>query len=117
MRRIGTGLVPWAVLMALGVGCFARLIADPSGLIATVVVPASISPTVAMPVRSVTMSLSSFFPIISMWRRFSVEFGHWPLDCTGFGGRPIIGNPQSGVFYPPVWRTTRSLPVPRRWAG
>ena len=32
------------------------------------------------------------------------EFGHLPAwDSSGFGGRPLIGNPQSGIFYPPVW--------------
>jgi hypothetical protein len=24
-------------------------------------------------------------------------------DATGFGGRPLVGNPQAGLFYPPVW--------------
>jgi len=26
---------------------------------------------------------------------------HW--DASGFGGRPLVGNPQAGLFYPPVW--------------
>jgi hypothetical protein len=30
--------------------------------------------------------------------------GRWPLwDATGFGGRPLVGNPQGGIFYPPYW--------------
>ena len=68
-----------------------------------------------------------------------VEFGHWPVwDARGFGGRPLVGNPQAGMFYPPVWlawwlRTPAALgwltvahllwgglgtlrPRPRRWA-
>ncbi|MGC8643894.1 MAG: hypothetical protein ACP5XB_28880, partial [Isosphaeraceae bacterium] len=24
-------------------------------------------------------------------------------DSSGFGGRPMVGNPQAGLFYPPVW--------------
>jgi hypothetical protein len=24
-------------------------------------------------------------------------------DDAGFGGRPLVGNPQAGLFYPPVW--------------
>ena len=24
-------------------------------------------------------------------------------DDRGFGGRPLVGNPQAGMFYPPVW--------------
>jgi hypothetical protein len=32
------------------------------------------------------------------------RFGHLPLwDTRGFAGRPLCGNPQSGLFYPPVW--------------
>ena len=32
------------------------------------------------------------------------EFGHLPVwDARGFGGRPLVGNPQAGMFYPPVW--------------
>ncbi|MGC8641983.1 MAG: hypothetical protein ACP5XB_19120, partial [Isosphaeraceae bacterium] len=33
MRRLGTVLVPWAVLLALSCFCFARLVALPTGLI------------------------------------------------------------------------------------
>ena len=30
--------------------------------------------------------------------------GRLPLwDAAGFGGRPLVGNPQGGLFYPPVW--------------
>ena len=32
------------------------------------------------------------------------SFGHLPMwDARGFGGRPSVGNPQAGLFYPPVW--------------
>ncbi len=32
------------------------------------------------------------------------SFGHLPMwDTRGFGGRPLVGNPQAGLFYPPVW--------------
>jgi hypothetical protein len=31
-------------------------------------------------------------------------YGHLPMwDSRGFGGRPMVGNPQAGAFYPPVW--------------
>ena len=31
-------------------------------------------------------------------------YGHLPFwDARGFGGHPLVGNPQSGMFYPPVW--------------
>jgi hypothetical protein len=32
------------------------------------------------------------------------ETGRIPLwDDSGFGGRPLLGNPQAGLFYAPVW--------------
>ena len=37
-------------------------------------------------------------------------------DGTGFGGRPMVGNPQAGLFYPPVWLAWWSG-APRPWAG
>src|SRR5262249_14785208 len=30
--------------------------------------------------------------------------GHIPSwDPAGFGGRPLVGNPQAGLWYPPSW--------------
>lgn len=29
-------------------------------------------------------------------------------DALGFGGRPLVGNPQAGSYYPPVWLAWRS---------
>ena len=118
MRRIGTGLVPWAVLMALGIGCFARLIADPSGLIAD-----GGRPSIDFANRGDARPLGNdvtfvFLPHHLYVAKVLAEFGHLPAwDCTGFGGRPIIGNPQSGVFYILRSGSHGSFPVPRRWAG
>jgi hypothetical protein len=104
MRRIGSGLVPWAVLVALGIGCFARLIAEPSALIAD-----GARPSIDFANRGDARPLGNDATFVFLPRHLYVakvlaEFGHLPAwDCTGFGGRPIIGNPQSGVFYPPVW--------------
>jgi hypothetical protein len=40
----------------------------------------------------------------------------WPplWDPSGFGGRPNVGNPQAGLFYPPAWlsRWSSSLSAP-----
>ena len=42
--------------------------------------------------------------IISRSRASYPNIGHLPLwDARGFGGRPLVGNPQAGMFYPPVW--------------
>ena len=104
MRRFGTGLVPWLVLTALGLGCFARLVADPTGLIAD-----GRRPSLDFAKRGDTRPLGNdatflFLPHHLYLAKILKEFGHLPAwDSTGFGGRPIIGNPQSGVFYPPVW--------------
>jgi hypothetical protein len=34
----------------------------------------------------------------------------WPplWDPSGFGGRPNVGNPQAGLFYPPAWLARQS---------
>ena len=104
MRRIGTGLVPWSVLVALGVACFARLLADPSGLIADGGHPCidHANHGDARPLGNDATFV--FLPHHLYVAKILAEFGHLPFwDCTGFGGRPIIGNPQGGVFYPPVW--------------
>jgi hypothetical protein len=104
MRRIGKGLVPLAVLTILGTTCFARLIAEPSALIAD-----GERPSIDFANRGDARPLGNDAAFVFIPHHLYVvkvlrEFGHLPAwDCTGFGGRPIIGNPQSGVFYPPIW--------------
>ena len=104
MRRIGGGFVPLAVLMVLGMGCFARLVAEPSALIAD-----GQRPSIDFANHGDARPLGNdatfvFLPHHLYVAKVLAEFGHLPAwDCTGFGGRPIIGNPQSGIFYPPVW--------------
>jgi hypothetical protein len=84
--------------------CFARLIADPSGLIVDGRRPSIDFANHGDP-RPVGNDLTFLFlPHHLYVAKVIAEFGHLPSwDSSGFGGRPMIGNPQSGLFYPPVW--------------
>lgn len=55
--------------------------------------------------RPIGNDLTFFFlPHHEAISRHWEAFGRPPLwDPRGFGGRPLVGNPQAGVFYPPVW--------------
>ena len=45
-----------------------------------------------------------FLPHHAQVAKHVAEFGRLPLwDTSGFAGRPMVGNPQGGLFYPPVW--------------
>src|SRR5947209_4647079 len=46
---------------------------------------------------------SVFFPRFVLITDHLQHFGRFPLwDNSGFGGRPLVGNPQAGLFYPPL---------------
>ena len=104
MGRFGAIIVPWAVLGVLGVACFARLFADPSGLVVD-----GRRPSIDFANRGEPRPLGNdvtflFLPHHLYVAKRLAEFGHPPTwDSSGFSGRPMIGNPQSGLFYPPVW--------------
>ena len=104
MRRIGAVLIPLAVLTALGLTCFGRLVADPSGLIVDGRLPSFDFANHGDPRPPGNDATFVFLPHHLYIAKVLTEFGHLPgWDSTGFGGRPVIGNPQGGVFYPPVW--------------
>ncbi len=47
---------------------------------------------------------SVFLPRFVLISEHFKTFGRIPLwDASGFGGRPMVGNPQAGLFYPPIW--------------
>ena len=104
MRRPGEKLVPFVVLVVVGSACFARLIADPTGLIVDGRRPSVDFANRGDP-RPVGNDLTFvFWPHHLYVAKVLREFGHPPMwDSSGFGGRPMVGNPQSGLFYPPVW--------------
>ena len=104
MRRLGTILVPWAVLLALGCLCFARLFAHPSGLIVDGRRPSIDFANRGDPRPVGNDATFVFLPHHLHVAKVLAEFGHPPAwDSSGFGGRPMVGNPQGGLFYPPVW--------------
>jgi hypothetical protein len=92
------------VLVALGALCFARLIADPTGLIVD-----GTRPSIDHMIRGDPRPLGNDLTFVFLPRQIYIgsvirECGHPPAwDRTGFGGRPLVGNPQSGLFYPPAW--------------
>ncbi len=104
MRRIGLALASCLVLLLLGAACFVRLLASPCCLIAD-----AERPSVDYANHGDDRGLGNDATFVFLPRHLYVakvlsEFGHLPAwDSAGFGGRPIIGNPQSGIFYPPVW--------------
>ena len=104
MRRLGTVLVPWFVLLALGCLCFARLVAHPSGLIVDGQRPSVDFANHGDPRPVGNDATFVFLPHHLYVAKVLAAFGHPPAwDSSGFGGRPMVGNPQSGLFYPPVW--------------
>ncbi|MFI5459454.1 MAG: hypothetical protein ACHRXM_28855 [Isosphaerales bacterium] len=99
-----TGLVPGLVLVSLAAVCFGRLAAHPSALIVDGRRPSIDHANPGEPRPPGNDLTFLFLPHHLSIIRVIAEFGHLPLwDARGFGGRPMVGNPQSGMFYPPVW--------------
>jgi hypothetical protein len=97
-------VVPIVALLVLALVCFARLVAVPSGLIVDGRRPSldHANPGEPRPVGNDLTFL--FLPHHLSIARVVAQYGHVPLwDPRGFGGRPLVGNPQAGMFYPPVW--------------
>jgi hypothetical protein len=103
-RWTPTRTVPGLTLVALACVCFARLITHPSALIVDGQRP-SIDHANPGERRGIGNDATFFLlPHHLSIARVVREFGHVPLwDDRGFGGRPMAGNPQAGMFYPPVW--------------
>ena len=99
-RLVGVALALSALLLA----CFAGLAADPSALIVDADRP-SVDHARPVDVPSAGNDLTRLFlPHHLAIARSIRRLGHLPLwDVRGFGGRPLVGNPQGGLFYPPTW--------------
>src|SRR5947209_8845177 len=104
MRPRTGDLLACLVLTALCLGCFARLVARPGALIVDGQRP-SIDYTQRDDPRPVGNDVTfGFLPRYVQISRTLEQTGRLPLwDAAGFGGRPLVGNPQGGLFYPPVW--------------
>ena len=98
------GAIPVVALVALLCVCFARLVAHPAALIVDGDRPSVDHAIPGEPRSAGNDATFSFLPHhLSIARAFRT-YGHLPQwDKRGFGGRPLVGNPQGGMFYPPVW--------------
>jgi hypothetical protein len=97
-------LAPALTLAALTLIAFARLVAEPSGLLVDVERP-SLDHARPPGARAVGNDLTRLFlphhlRVGESFRRHGRVPG-W--DPAGFGGRPMVGNPQGGLWYPPTW--------------
>jgi hypothetical protein len=104
MRPRIADLLPGLVLLLLALACFARLVARPDHLIVDGDRP-SVDYNLRDDPRVVGNDLTFLFlphhaQVAGRVRRHG-KLPYW--DASGFAGRPMVGNPQGGLFYPPVW--------------
>ena len=104
MRPRLADLLAGLALCCLALLCFARLVARPGALIVDGRHP-SLDHAQREDVRVLGNDLTYvFLPHHAQVARHVAEIGRLPLwDTAGFAGRPMVGNPQGGLFYPPVW--------------
>lgn len=92
------------VIAGLVLSAFARLVLQPGGLLVDGDRPAFQQherQRDASPGNDLTRL---FLPQHLRAARAVASTGRIPAwDTAGFGGRPLIGNPQAGLWYPPVW--------------
>lgn len=104
MGRLRHAAVPPIVLGLVVLAAFARLVAQPAGLLVDARRP-SIDEFIAPEERAPGNDLTRLFlPLhlrVGGWVRTLGRVPGW--DPIGFGGRPLIGNPQASLWYPPVW--------------
>ena len=83
---------------------FGRLVARPNGLIVEPVRP-SLDHARRDGDFTTGNDLTRFeLPLFLRTVRGTSETGRVPAwDPAGFGGRPLVGNPQAGLWYPPKW--------------
>jgi hypothetical protein len=104
MRRIAQCLAPLAALLAVEAVGFHRLIENPSHLIVDGERP-SLDHAYRGRTRAIGNDLTSvFLPRFLYVAEHVNTWGRAPSwDALGFGGRPLVGNPQAGGSYPPLW--------------
>ena len=100
LRESSFVLVPLVVVAA----CFHQLCATPRSLAGRSRAPDvdHAGPPGFRPVGNdlTFFSLPKYEMVVDRLRR-SGRVPSW--DVSGFGGRPYLGNPQTGQFYPPMW--------------
>src|SRR5687768_265173 len=97
-------LLSCLALIALALCGFARLVARPGALLVDGGRP-RVDHAVRDKARVVGNDLTELFLPHHLNVSARLErHGRFPLwDDSGFGGRPMVGNSQGGLFYPPVW--------------
>ncbi len=104
LSRLVGQFVPYGILVGIVLLGFSRLVAEPSGLMVDLDRPSvdtHIRGAANAPGNDLTRQ---YLPRLLVHGREFEKWGHLPAwDDTGFGGRPSVGNPQAGLFYPPVW--------------
>src|SRR5262249_40996907 len=104
MRGRAADLLAASVILALALLCFARLAARPGWLLVDAERP-SVDRAQRDDFRPPGNDLT--FVYLPHHLHVAAEIarkGSLPSrDRSGFAGRPMIGNPQGGLFYPPVW--------------
>lgn len=83
---------------------FARLIVEPSALVVDGHRP-SMDRALPRDAEAIGNDLTRLFlPHHARIAAAVARTGRVPgWDPAGFGGRPLVGNPQAGLWYPPVW--------------
>ncbi|WZO99877.1 hypothetical protein EP7_001491 [Isosphaeraceae bacterium EP7] len=107
-RRPSDYIAPVVLALAC-LTCWGRLVIQPGGLIAD-----ANRPGIDLARKHDSQLIGNdltrlFLPRQVMVARQVAELGHpsaW--DESGFGGRPSVGNPQAGLFYPAAWLAWRS---------
>jgi hypothetical protein len=103
--KIGDYLRHWwafGLLAALVLACFGRLVAHPGALL---VDGQRASIDTWQRGRGIGNDLTRLFLPLHLRIGAAIHRdGHLPgWDPFGFGGRALVGNPQAGLWYPPVW--------------
>jgi hypothetical protein len=92
------------VLTLVACACFARLVGNPTDLIVDGERPYVDWANPGEPRGVGNDATFSYLPHHLSIAQVIRVYGHVPQwDDRGFGGRPLVANPQAGLFYPPVW--------------
>jgi len=102
-HRLG-GILAFVALTGLALACFGRLAAAPDALIVDPDRP-SLDDSRRGAIPTIGNDLTRLFlPHHRSLADQAARTGRFPTwDPAGFGGRPAVGNPQGGLFYPPAW--------------
>lgn len=98
----------WLLPPLMALVPFARLVADPSALVVDGQ-RSSVDRALPRDAEAVGNDLTRLFlPHHARVAAAVAKTGRVPgWDPAGFGGRPLVGNPQAGLWYPPVWLAWR----------